>query len=171
MAERKRKPVADRFWSKVAIGQPDDCWLWKAQRMPRTPRGGGYGVFHFGGGLGQTTAHRAAYILTHGAPAPGMVVCHRCDNPPCVNPRHLFLGTPRENSADMVSKGRQKPSGLRGGDHPAAKVSPRHAQEISDLRAAGLPVRQIAALFGLSLAHTYRITKGQHWSLQGAFNV
>lgn len=86
-----------RFWSKVDRRGPDECWPWLAAKSATR-----YGVFD------KTRAHRVAYALTHGLIPEGRIVCHRCDNPPCCNPAHLWLGTPKDNTADMVAKGRAK---------------------------------------------------------------
>jgi len=90
------------FWNKVGKGQPDDCWEWTASRSRK-----GYGQCGWRGKSKQT--HRVAYMLSNNLeniPA-GYQVLHTCDNPPCCNPRHLRLGTAKDNSADMVAKSRQ----------------------------------------------------------------
>jgi hypothetical protein len=90
-----------RFWSKVNIGAPDACWEWTARRQAS-----GYGQFTVRKGVFMT-ASRVSLALTIGRPLEaGEVACHKCDNPPCVNPTHVFAGTQSDNIFDCVSKGR-----------------------------------------------------------------
>jgi hypothetical protein len=107
--------LLERFWSKVGKGSAASCWEWTGARIPQ-----GYGS------LGtrersQIGAHRISWSIHNGPIPPGMFVLHRCDNPPCVNPAHLFLGTQLDNMRDKLQKGRQGDSTAktlyRGAEH------------------------------------------------------
>ena len=104
------RPLSERFWSKVNkngtipphcpnIGE---CWLWTGHIIV-----GGYGRLSVGHGI-QEFAHRLSYMLHYGNIPNGCFVCHRCDNPPCVRPDHLFIGTHTDNMRDMIAKGRKR---------------------------------------------------------------
>ena len=97
---RASRPASDRFWEKVAKGE--GCWEWQGARDPH-----GYGRFQVVTGTTQK-ANRFAYELTNGPVPTGLYVLHHCDNPPCVNPAHLYAGTQRDNVRDMVARGRQR---------------------------------------------------------------
>src|SRR5688572_12699995 len=108
----------DAFWAKVQRGKPDECWPWTGGGMPQ-----GYGHFQTGSGTDGTRktwkAHRYAWTLLVGPIPDGLHLCHHCDNPPCVNPAHMFIGTHRENNADKVAKMRQ----ARGETFSIAKLT------------------------------------------------
>lgn len=93
--------LSHRFWSKV--DKSGECWLWKSSRGPK-----GYGQFTVKRGSNPVLTHRLAWELTSGPIEGGLFVLHRCDNPPCCNPEHLFLGTNADNVRDMMSKGRHR---------------------------------------------------------------
>lgn len=99
-----KRPLAERFWEKAEkTDEMDGCWLWRACLHVEK----GYGLFQRGRHEGGCVrAHRQAWLLTVGPIPPGMHVLHRCDNPPCVRPGHLFLGTQADNMHDMLTKGR-----------------------------------------------------------------
>lgn len=100
MERRQRKSWPYRFWVKVAVGDSESCWPWLAGAT------GGYGTIRTPRGMER--AHRIAWELTRGPVPVGLFVCHACDNPPCCNPDHLFIGTLADNNRDRHEKGRTK---------------------------------------------------------------
>lgn len=127
----------EKFWAKVNIKSNDDCWEWKGPRNYQ-----GYGVFNHRNTT--TRAHRKSWELTNGPIPEGMVICHKCDNPSCVNPNRLFVGTRADNNADMVSKGRQRHNPgkshfpiYKGEKHPCAKLTQADVDRIRSLHDNG----------------------------------
>lgn len=108
-----RKALSN-FWSKVVVRTTDECWQWTAAKDKD-----GYGGFGVNKNGTKIRAHRIAYCLAFGAFPARLFVLHSCDNPSCVNSQHLFLGTARDNSSDMVAKGRQAK-----GDKSSVKLHP-----------------------------------------------
>lgn len=144
---------AARFWSKV--DKSGDCWVWTAARNSL-----GYGWFRTSGR--PHLAHRVAIVISGICPLPGMFVCHTCDNPCCVNPSHLFVGTPADNVADRQNKCRSwLPKGER---NPKSKLSQDGLENIFKLKADGLSTREISSLTQISKAQVYKILNGLSWS-------
>lgn len=140
----------ERFWSKVKKGPK--CWLWLGAIGNR-----GYGQIKFEGKV--ELAHRVAWTITHTPPGE-LCVLHSCDNPPCVNPSHLFLGTKQDNSDDMVNKGRSYP---RDGQlNPNNKLTPEQINQIRNLKGK-LKQTEIANMFGIIQPHVSRILRGEAW--------
>lgn len=139
----RRIPPADRLLKHSQ--QQGDCILWTGSKSRD-----GYGVMRIGRN-GQFRVHRVAFELNHGPIPDGMHVCHQCDTPLCINPKHLFLGTPKDNMIDKVHKGR----GLAptGESHGMSKLSDQQVDEIRRLRASGMKLKVIAEQFGISFQH------------------
>lgn len=152
----RNSPIEVRFWNRVA--KSDGCWLWVGHRPSEYGRLSHKNEKH--------RAHRLSYQLNVGPIPDGMVVCHRCDNPPCVNPSHLFLGTSADNSRDMKAKGRWAggpPSGERA---PNSSLKDAQVMEIKGL--LRFPhfhgkYSQMARAFGVSQNTIYSIKSGQTW--------
>jgi len=152
-----RKTLANRFWEKVAFlgAGPDDCWVWRGVRNAE-----GYGKIGEGGVHGRTLqAHRVSYELANGPIAKGMFVCHHCDNPSCVNPAHLFLGTQADNTQDMMNKGRS----ARGDGIGISKLISQQVYEIRAMLDRGISQLLIAGKYGVSQTAITRINTGKTW--------
>lgn len=155
--ERLDEKTISRFWSKVDRRGPDECWLWLAGTFRD-----GYGCFKLGGRNGRSVgAHRIAYEMSVGPIASGLFVCHRCDVPGCCNPAHLWLGTPSDNIADKVSKGRSHR--LPGELHSMAKLTDLEVIRMRELRSDGWGVRRLASAFGIGKSQAWRIVRGASW--------
>jgi len=122
--------VMDRFNAKVDYRESSECWNWKAST------GSGYGKIKFGPKY--VGAHRLMYQMFYGPIPQGLFVCHRCDNPKCVNPRHLFVGTNSENIQDAISKGRTWRSNNQGEHNPRATLTESDVLDIRRKRKQGL---------------------------------
>lgn len=154
--------LAERFWRKVARGGPDECWPWQACKQAN-----GYGRFAVSDGRPQINqyAHRIAWELTNGSPG-DLYVLHRCDNPPCCNPAHLFLGTQADNAHDRDRKGRHNCG--RGSKSGRAKLSEAAVDEIRALRKAGWTLRAIGARFGVVQTTVGDVLRGETWRTNAA---
>ncbi len=151
---------AERFWSKVdKSAGPDSCWEWQGTLVGAEPS---YGSFYFGGG--KQRAHRVAHTLANGPIPEGMWVLHHCDNPPCCNPAHLFLGTDADNLRDSFAKGRQ-PTRVIGGRHGLARLTEADVRQIRKLYAAGgVSHRELARRFGVGATTVARVINGTTWT-------
>lgn len=155
VSRRMSHEATQRFWSKVDKGAgPVGCWVWTAYTDK-----GGYGKLR--ADKVYTAAHRASWELENGSIPEGLCVCHRCDNPPCVNPAHLFLGTMADNMADKVAKGRQ----TRGFGHGIARLTTDQVISLrSDRASSGMSYRKLGAKYGISAQHAHSIATGKQWS-------
>lgn len=167
MGDRRPIPIAetvgpkhaDRFWRHVKKTDDSSCWVWTKATNPH-----GYGAF----GVATTdrrlvlASHRVAYYLHTGTDPLDLHVCHHCDNPPCCNPDHLFLGTPADNAADKSRKGRAKrPSWSRRERN--CKLTPDQVREIRIRRAAGETAVALAAAYNLSDKAVREVVRRRTW--------
>lgn len=151
---------ATRFWSKVAISDPLGCWEWTASRGSNT-LGHNYGKVGVDGK--NRFAHRVAWVLMYGPVPEGMDVLHRCDNPPCCNPTHLFLGTHTDNMRDRAAKGRSAPT--IGTQNPKARLTESDVLKIrARWRAGERPAASIAADFPVTKEAVYAIVYYRAWT-------
>lgn len=162
MKQKAQRSVASRFWPKVdKSAGPNGCWLWMAAKDPL-----GYGRFGIGrrGACRIWLAHRVAWELVNGPIPDGMCALHNCDNPQCVNPSHLFIGTKADNIRDMDQKGRRRSGPVFGEDNHFAKLT---AAQVVEIRNATCSHREIAARFGLHPKHVGDIRRGKAWTELG----
>lgn len=144
-----------RFWAKVQ--KTDSCWNWTGCLNNK-----GYGEFFAGPGAGYEFTHRFSWILHFGSIPSDMKVLHQCDNPKCVRPDHLFLGTQIDNIRDMCSKGRESHHhGLKGEKHPKAKLTD---DDVRFIRESTMTGRDLALKFGVWPGVISGIRKRQAWS-------
>ena len=139
-----------RFWKKVDQRGSDECWEWQACCNRR-----GYGIFKISGFV--YYVNRVAYVITNGDTE--LQVLHNCDNPPCCNPAHLYLGTPKINSERRDAEGRN----THGERHANAKLTEADVCEIRRLRVGGWLLREIAQEFGIAESNVSMICSRKSW--------
>jgi hypothetical protein len=162
---RQARSLAERL-AETSIPEPNSgCWLWLGALSQ------GYGRLCISkcmsGRKHMAAAHRISWQVHRGPIPAGIDVCHKCDNPACVNPDHLFLGTRRDNMIDCKVKGRLKmPQKKYGADHPGAKLTVDEVRSVRARRARG-QCSAVAREFGVSPRTVDRIWRGESWT-QGA---
>lgn len=147
----------EKFWAGVEADPNTGCWLWSGRSFPN-----GYGSFYLGN-YRSVLAHRFAFSLSKGAIPQGLCVCHKCDVRACVNPAHLFLGTKKENTADMMAKGRHGQGFTRGEDSPSAKITESDVRGIRALRGQERQI-ETAARYGVSQVMVSKIQRRTSWA-------
>lgn len=149
--------LIDRFWGKVTKAGPDECWMWQG-----ACNGNGYGSFRVPGRMTVTASRYAYFIATKKWPG-RYLVCHACDTPLCVNPAHLWLGLPADNTRDMVEKGRARNGDRRGSKNPRAKLSEDAVREIKRLIETGMSNMAIGERFSVHHSTVSLIRLGLKW--------
>jgi hypothetical protein len=139
----KPRPLADRLWEKVVVGGPDECWEFQGARAPT-----GYGKIS-SRPEDYLLAHRAMWIVTFGPIPPGRSVLHRCDNPPCVNPAHLYVGSASDNMHDAAQRTRTK----------GYKLTAAQRVEVIQRYLAGEAGRALATEFGVSAGNVEALAR------------
>jgi len=149
-----------RFWNKIDIKSSDLCWEWKAYKNKA-----GYGRFAVGNKKTPQLSHRLAWIYHYNIEEipNNLCVLHKCDNPACCNPNHLFLGTQKENIKDMIDKNRFSPGHLPGEKNGNSKLKPEQVIQIRNLFLTGETQRKIAKIFGISPYVAWAIKKRKIW--------
>jgi hypothetical protein len=147
------KPLEQRFLSRVRKPEGEGCWEWTAYKDKD-----GYGRISFN--FHPKRAHRASYEIYCGEIPEGLSVLHRCDNPGCVNPDHLFLGNTDDNMADKVAKKRQ----ASGASHARPNAKLVDAEVIAIRAAKGFRQWELAAIYGVGQDEISRIRTGKRWA-------
>ena len=148
---KPNRPLKDRLLSRVKISNPDDCWEWQGYRNKR-----GYG--QLGGKNG--FAHRVSWVVHNGEIPENLHVCHKCDNPSCVNPRHLFLGTRSDNMQDASRKGRMNTTHLSFASDETHQASKLSNAQVRLIRSGKIKPSILAKQFGVHEATVYRAKRG-----------
>lgn len=149
---QNRKPIESRFWKYLRITDTG-CWEWQRGLSEQ-----GYGKLYWNG---ERYTHRIVWILCWGDIPEGLCVCHHCDNPPCCNPLHLFLGTDADNLDDMRKKGRWWVP--VGEDSAPAKMKTVQILDIIRRREEGVPVKVLAEEFSLNPSTISKIALRKRW--------
>ena len=144
----------DRFNAKWKLDEATKCWEWTGAHMPK-----GYGQIKIPGTRKQIYAHRLSFLIHRGQIPPTKCVLHHCDNPKCVNPEHLFVGTQLTNAIDMAQKMRH----VYGERQPNAKLTDDQVREIHKLITLGVTQKRVAEMFNVHPMHISRIRRGKEW--------
>ena len=153
----KNPDILNRFWSKVAKKSDSECWEWTACLVSKTMP---YGIIKVDGE--NVRAHRYSWFIHHGDIPEGLLVCHHCDNPTCVNPSHLFIGTQSDNIKDAFSKGRK--FNYAGEDHYASKLSLSEVEYIRNRYANGNCTQvELAKKYSMTQSAISRIINHKRW--------
>lgn len=156
------KTLAERFWEKVDVRGEDECWEWKASKIKN-----GYGRIGVGGKL--KLAHRVSWEMANGAIPDnnnyhGTCILHKCDNPSCVNPNHLFTGTQKDNINDAVNKGRAERIKSKGEANISAKLTYKNARQIREVYNMGVAsYRVLAIMYGVTRSTIAKIVTNKTW--------
>lgn len=151
----------EAFWNKVE--KTEGCWLWKGGKNGNKANGINYGLIKIPKTRKNITAHRLSYILHNGEITSEQWVLHKCDNPICVNPDHLFLGDAKSNVHDMISKGRRVIGDQKGELNGRSIMTQESVNEMRKLKGT-MPISALCARYGISKSQAHRILTNQQWA-------
>lgn len=151
---RVHPPIEERLWGRVNRNSPNGCWEWQGYKLQT-----GYGLIMFRGK--QIGTHRVAWLLSTGIEQGQLHVLHKCDNPCCCNPDHLFLGTHQENMRDKCKKGRAYFA--YGELTKNAKLTELQVKTIRQAHASGKPVLEMAKEYGVTEETIYNVVNRRTW--------
>lgn len=152
------KTLLARFEEKYAVNPITCCWEWIANKNNK-----GYGMLRPGGTENKRLAHRISYELYKSSVPKGMHVLHHCDNPSCVNPDHLFLGTHADNMRDKESKNRANHADMMGEENASAILNDAKVVEIRNLYSGGESRQSLSARFGVTYGCIADIISNRSW--------
>lgn len=158
------KDIHKAFWRHIIYADPNECWLWQGSISPK-----GYGRAHLQGR--EIPAHRLSWEIHHGLIPDNLWVLHKCDNPPCCNPRHLFLGTAKDNTQDMIAKGRRKGEYKNNTRRPYVEGELNHSAKVTEQIVYSLrqrfqqkeKIRDLANEFGVRYQLVWNIVHYKTW--------
>lgn len=153
------REVHQRFLKRIEKDPNTKCWNWVAGTCGS---GGPYGLMRFQNKTWKS--HRYAFQHYKGPIPKGLIVRHKCDNTRCCNPRHLLVGTQKDNSADMIRRKRARYRPLIGVDNPRTKVTPEQVLRVMELSKAGVQQGNIATMTGTTRTNVGAIIQGRTWS-------
>lgn len=148
----------DNFYVRVLKHPGRGCWEWTGPKNNK-----GYGMAYVRELGRRMSAHRASFTLSNGEIPDGLWVLHKCDNPACVKPSHLFLGTPKDNVKDMFDKGRAVCTGSKGAANPNALMTDEQVTSIRKDYVSGVPLDAICARYGITRTIMHDYTGGRSW--------
>lgn len=161
IGENVSETIVNRFSSKFSIEPDSGCWVWTGHLNNK-----GYGMIARGiDSSGPILAHRLSYMIHIGKILPGECICHKCDNPKCVNPEHLWKGSQMDNVADMLDKGRYGSSPrkrYRGESHVLSKLT---YEAVAEIRGTTIPQRILAKKYWVSQTSVCRVRKFISWPI------
>lgn len=149
-----------RFWSRVDKGT--DCWTWTGTTTPQ-----GYGMLRLGGGRGRPIGvHRVSFIIANGSIPEGLDILHRCDNPPCVRPDHLYAGTHSRNMQDTYDRGRHRSMAdtIRGERNVNARLTDSDVIAIRAARSTGAKLAELGRVYGVDQSTIWKVVNHKAWT-------